>query len=221
MTLPHHSRKYTLNESFFSAWSPKMAYVLGFWFADGDMKHERSYRVSFSSKDYKHLELIKQVAGSNAKIYRFFNNGVLQGSHYLTLHSKKLYHDLKKLGGTRSNSTTLKFPYVPNKYLHDFIRGFFDGDGSVHNITYRASKNGKLYTETRSNFTSGSKLFLVALRQILTEKLILAKRAIGQYGPHQYKLGYGQKDTYKLLRYMYYPNHIISLKRKAVYLSEI
>jgi len=214
----YHSRKYSLNEDFFSSWSPKMAYVLGFWFADGDTKHERSYRVNFSSKDLCLLEQIKKVAGSNAKIYRFYSNGELQNSHYLTLHSKRLYYDLKTLGGRRGNSTKLKFPTVPDMYLPDFIRGYFDGDGSVHSITYPATKNGKMYTEIRSNFTCGSKVFLYSLRKILCDKLSLANRVIGQYGPHQFKLGYGQKDTCRLLKYMYYPNHLISLKRKAVYL---
>lgn len=198
-----------------------MAYVLGFWYADGDLKKERSYRVSFSSNDLEILEKIKSVVESNAKIYQFYRKGILQNSFYLTLHSKKLHLDLKGLGGKKSKSTTLAFPSISSKYLADFVRGYFDGDGSVHEITYRATKNGKNYTEIRSNFTCGSRIFLEELKQILTEKLGLAKRVIGQYGPHQFKLGYGQKDTSKLLNFMYYPSHSISLKRKAKYLSII
>ncbi len=198
-----------------------MAYVLGFWFADGDMKHERSYRVSFSSKDLVHLEHIKRVMDSDAKIYRFHRNGVLQDSYYLTLHSKGLHNSLSSLGGMRSNSTNLTFPSVPTDLLPDFIRGYFDGDGSVHYVTYKATKNDKMYTEIRSNFTCGTISFLEEIRRILTSKLGLAKRVIGQYGPHQFKLGYGQKDTAKLLHFMYYPEHTISLKRKADYLSKI
>lgn len=198
-----------------------MAYVLGFWYADGDMKHEKSYRVSFSSKDLDLLKQVRKVVGSNGKIYRFYCNGVLQGSYYLTLHSKKLHLDLIKLGGSRANSKTITFPSVPKLYLADFIRGYFDGDGSVHVIKYRATKNGKMYSEIRSNFTSGSLGFLNILREILHQKVGVKKRAISQYGPHQFKLPYAQKDTYKLLKYLYYPNHQISLKRKANFLLEL
>ena len=148
-----------------------MAYVFGFWYADGDMKHEKSYRVSFSSKDLALLEQIKQAVGSNAKIYRFYRNGLLENSYYLTLHSKNLYRDLKKLGGRRNKSTKLKFPSVPSEYLSDFIRGYFDGDGSVHVITYKATKNGKSYTEIRSNFTCGTKTFLEEQSHILPGRL--------------------------------------------------
>jgi intein/homing endonuclease len=221
MVVLHHSRKYNLNESFFSSWSSEMAYVFGFWCADGDMQHERSYRVSFSSNDFEHLEKIKNCVGSNAKIYRFHRYGVPQNCFYLTLHSKKLHLDLKKLGGKRNNSTSLVFPqHIPEIYLADFIRGYFDGDGSVHSITYKASKNGKIYTETRSNFTCGSKEFLEDLRDTLSTRLGSANKIVGQYGPHQFKLGYNQKDTYKLLRYLYYPGHKTSLFRKAKYLHK-
>lgn len=126
---------------------------------------------------------------------------------------------MKALGGKRNNSTSLAFPqHIPEKYLADFIRGYFDGDGSVHFITYKASKNGKMYTETRSNFTCGSIEFLESLREILSMRLGLSKRTVSQYGPHQFKLGYGQRDTHKLLRYLYYPGHKISLSRKEKYL---
>ena len=67
----HHARKYTLNQAFFSKWSPKMAYVLGFWYADGYMRHEKSYRVLFFSVDKTILKKIRAAAGSNAKIYRY------------------------------------------------------------------------------------------------------------------------------------------------------
>lgn len=101
----------------------------------------------------------------------------------------------------------------------DFIRGYFDGDGSVHYIKYKHSKNGKFYTNIRSNFTSGSERFLEAVRDFLSEELSLCLRKICQYGPAQFKLGYAQKDTETLLNYMYYPGHKIALQRKAIFLN--
>jgi len=34
-----NKRRYLLNEKFFDKWSSEMAYILGFWFADGYMRH--------------------------------------------------------------------------------------------------------------------------------------------------------------------------------------
>lgn len=132
MTGQYHSRKYTLNEEFFSEWSATMAYVLGFWYADGYMRHEKSYRVLFYSNDRDHLAQVANVMKSNSPI-KDVEQGVDCGE--LCLHSKKLFYDLKRLGGKRRKSTSLILPDVPPIYFRDFLRGYFDGDGSVHFIS--------------------------------------------------------------------------------------
>lgn len=135
----------------------------------------------------------------------------------LMVRSKRMFNDLLSLGGMQKKSTKIRLPSMPSKYLRDFIRGYFDGDGSVHFVSYSASKNGKRYTHLRSNFTCGNKLFLDDIKRILEERLGLFNRKICQYGPHQFKLSYGEKDTHKLLEYMYYVGHSISLPRKEAY----
>ncbi len=191
-----------------------MAYVLGFWYADGYMRHDKSYRVVFSSKDSEHLTEIAHILPSTSPIEHIRDSYSL-----LVVRSKKLYIDLLNLGGTPNKSKTLRFPAIPRFYIRDFIRGYFDGDGSVHKITYKASKNGKQYTEFRSNFTCGTRSFLVTLEDILHKEVNLQKKVIGQYGINQFKLGYGQKNTLQLLEYMYYDKCQCSLKRKAMYLN--
>jgi hypothetical protein len=64
------------------------------------------------------------------------------------------------LGGTENKSLTLEFPEVPKEYLPDFIRGYFDGDGSIMRL-----KNNRV----NSAFTCGSKKFLIKLHQALKE----------------------------------------------------
>ena len=191
-----------------------MAYVLGFWFADGYMRHEKSYRVVFSSKDVEHLEDIRTLISSTHKL-------VTHGeSKDLIIFSKKLFNSLKKLGGIRKKSLVMKFPKIPDVYLADFIRGYFDGDGSVHLVSYIRTKDKKKQIDLRCNFTSGSPNFLNTLRDILSKKLNLSPRKICSYGDgNQWKLGYGTKDTKLLLKFMYYPKHTISLSRKADYLK--
>ncbi|KKU02549.1 MAG: intein-containing protein [Candidatus Amesbacteria bacterium GW2011_GWB1_47_26] len=213
--MPYHSRKYFLNEDFFSSWTHEMAYVLGFWYADGHMRHMRSYRIIFSSKDKDHLINIRNSFTSNSPVVDDRN------SYSLIICSKKLYLELSKLGGTPHKSTSITFPKFPEQFLPDFIRGYFDGDGSAHFVRYRHTKNGRFYTNIRSNFTSGSKPFLESIKKILHLRLDLFERKVCQYGPHQFKLGYGQKDTAKLLDFMYYPGHITSLARKVAYLPKI
>jgi intein/homing endonuclease len=212
------SKKYLINDKFFDKWSSKMAYVLGFWFADGYMRHEKSYRISFCSNDCDVLIDIKQCFGSNHPIYYDKRDD----SKLLIIYCKKLYNRLIELGGKRCKSRSIIFPAVPSRYLADFIRGYFDGDGSVFFVNYISSKNKKSRRELRSNFTSGSSEFLEKLQNILNSRLGLAKKKICPYNDgSSKKLGYGTYDTIKLLKFMYYPNHLISLKRKAVFVEKV
>lgn len=166
-----------------------MAYVLGFWFADGYMRKEKSYRVSFTSNDREIIEQIRHVTKSSNPIYTNKRDKSLT----LVIHSKKIYKKLTRLGGLRGKSLKIVFPEIPSKYIKDFIRGYFDGDGSVFYVNYLSTKDRKKRKELRSNFTSGSKIFLDKLMNILNRELDLAKKQLKKY-PNQgnsIKLGYG------------------------------
>ena len=192
-----------------------MAYVLGFWFADGYMRHEKSYRIVFTSNDDEILFKIRQSLSSNNLI----KSKKSDDSKDLIIFSKRLYDGLLKLGGKRAKSRSIVFPKIPDEYLSDFIRGYFDGDGSVFHVTYMHTKIKRLRTELRSNFTSGSINFLEQLQNILFDKLGLTKKKIGSFNDgRSRKLGYATYDTIKLLKFMYYPGHPIGLQRKAKFL---
>jgi hypothetical protein len=208
----YHSRHYTLNENFFDKWSPNMAYVLGFWFADGYMRVDKSYRVSFASNDKKILLDIRKALGST----NIIKSDARDNCFILTVHSKHLYEQLYSLGGHQRKSKTITFPSIPKSLYRDFIRGYFDGDGSVHLVTYRSTKNHKMRTELRSNFTSGCAVFLNQLKYFLHNELGMAIKKLGVYNKGaSLKLGYGMRDTHKLLNYMYYSGYETGLARKA------
>lgn len=196
-----------------------MAYVLGFWFADGYMRHEKSYRITFSSKDYDHLESIRKVIQTNTPLIQYKSHNKLEQNFTLILYSKNLYQQLQNLGGLRRKSLVMKWPTIPEIFLSDFLRGYFDGDGSVHLIKYKRTKDKHQQIELRSNFTSGSPIFLRTLCDLLTKKLGLASKKVCSYGNgNQWKLGYGMNDTLKLLKFMYSQKSSLYLERKyAIY----
>ncbi|WP_331456863.1 LAGLIDADG family homing endonuclease [Bacillus sp. CHD6a] len=61
-------------------------------------------------------------------------------------------------GLTPNKSRTVESPYVPEEYMHHFIRGYFDGDGSI---------NYEKYVVT---FVGGSELFLNELMKVLEKQ---------------------------------------------------
>lgn len=197
-----------------------MAYVLGFWFADGYMRKEKSYRITISGNDKEILIKIKDVMSSGHPIR--FTDKKKEVCHFVSFCSKKLFNDLTNLGGFRKKSTTITFPYVPKKLLPDFIRGYFDGDGSVFFVNYIRTKDKRPTKELRSNFTSGSIDFLKSLMFILNKEIGLPIKQIGVYNDtRSLKLGYGTRDSDTLLHYMYYPGFPIGMDRKSVFLSRI
>ena len=58
-------------------------------------------------------------------------NGVVAG-YQADINSKRLVEKLIEYGIDNDKSHTLRFPTcVPDEYLCDFVRGYFDGDGSI------------------------------------------------------------------------------------------
>lgn len=97
----------------------------------------------------------------------------------------------------------MKLPYIPVKYFSDFLRGYFDGDGSVSICTYkRADRNNKIYSMLQSGFTCGSKKFL----EDLLKKIRLITNIEGGstgYWANAYRLYFSKNDSLKFYNFIY------------------
>lgn len=202
----------TFNQQFFKKWTPSMAYVLGFIFADGAIEDvQKSSRTCYLSiglaeKDLDHLEKIRDVMGSNHKFYKrihpdtqWNNQRYLSNTVYtLRIGSKLLYNELLLLGVTPRKSLTITFPTVPKRFLSFFIRGYFDGDGCVYLIRKKYPK---------IVFTSGSIEFLKGLSVILVNNLKIpeGKIYVQQRYPNNtvYKLVYNNHLSRTIFDFMY------------------
>ena len=123
----------SINESFFEKWTSEMAYVLGFWYADGCIYDTKvNSIVSFTSKDYDILAKIKDSMSSTHPVAFTKKRSVYR----LEIPRKKVVSSIEALGGQKNKTKILTFPYVPKKYVYDFIRGYWDGDGYI-SLKYR------------------------------------------------------------------------------------
>jgi len=186
------------NEDFFKTWSPKMAYVLGFFAADGNMMKSKrgNHYISFYSCDRDIIESIKVLMDCEHKIY----SKPLRYKHHkpcyqIQIGSKEIFNDLVKLGFTPNKSLTIKFPNIPEAYLRDFIRGYFDGDGHASTGFYirkdRSSKIPKHILFT--GFTSGSRSFLKSLHDILKRDKIVNGGTL--YFQKGHRLNFSSQDS--------------------------
>lgn len=159
---------YSVNQNYFEKidTEPK-AYFLGLMYADGCI-HSTNPRmlISLQEEDKYILELFKEELEFNGYLY-FKPCENTKNQFTLEITSQKLKDNLINLGCIPKKSLILKFPnnfQVPNELLHHFIRGYFDGDGSV-GITDRLI-NGKEYKEQFIQFI-GSNNFIDGLSKEL------------------------------------------------------
>ncbi len=164
----------TKNEDFFKKWSSEMAYVLGFFAADGNMSlHSNGGRyIEFTSCDNELIKKVRQLMNSNHKISSRVRSVEHKTAYRIQIGSAVFYKDLISLGMTPHKSLTIKFPKIPTNYLSDFVRGYFDGDGCVYFRKNWAKDRRKTRWVFQTRFTSGSKDFLESLHKILKNNKI-------------------------------------------------
>lgn len=149
----------TKNENFFKEWNREMAYVLGFFAADGSMYRTKrgTHFIEFQITDRNLLYEIRKILGSNHKI-SIRNRGEGYKTIYrLQIGSKGIFNDLSAHGFTQNKSKIMRLPaLLPQKYLAHFIRGYFDGDGNVHFGIYMRKVRKTQTQSFTTRFTSGS-----------------------------------------------------------------
>ncbi len=211
-----------LNQDFFKKWSPEMAYVLGFFAADGSMLRNKrgAHFIEFTITDLLVLRMIQKVTGSTHKIQeRKQRNSAWKTQYRIQIGSKEWFEDLTRLGFMQNKSKKLPFPKIPKKYFGDFVRGYFDGDGCVYSnhLQYADRKEPRLAVLTL--FTSGCRPFLESLWGALKRRGVCGgslKKKIGGF-----ELVFSHSDSVALHQVMYHTGNIpeLYLPRKRVKLE--
>lgn len=197
------------NNIFENGWSAENAYIFGWIMSDGCLRKEgrnkSAYAIRICSNDEDIITWLHNQLCDGNKIYRQGKNGFQ--IKYRNTESIKFMmdHGLKE-----RKSLDMKFPNVPNVVFGSFLRGYFDGDGSI------ILRNTCYNTYGQASFTSGSFDFLQKLQDKLSEQNIES---------HLYRDGRVTNSSYylriikrseieKLFRLMYFNDCDVSLKRK-------
>lgn len=196
--------KYKVNEAFFDKWNPKMAYVLGYWYADGSIYQSvRGSYINVTSVDKNTIDKMKRWLDSRHTIREarpIWSNGKTR--YILRIGNKNLYKSLLKLGLYPNKSLSIQLPNIPNKFMGHFVRGYFDGDGCAYIYRKRGKTQKQILGGFTTTFTSGSKVFLDSLCQYLKSRLGLNRDKV--YGGHRsFQLKYNTGDSMKIFNFMY------------------
>lgn len=187
--------------------SEEKAYWLGFIYADGwvcfnEEKRRYDFGLSLAGKDHDHLMKFADAIGYKGKItkieQRLKGYDKLYTSYRLDLHSKLFVKNLIAHGCVQNKSLVLKeLPKIPSIYLTPFVRGYFDGDGTVYEQRGRAG------------------IEILGTKEFLTDLLSYSGLHLNSWRQHGKAFGqrYGAKYSEQFL-VMIYENSKLHLQRK-------
>lgn len=209
--------KYTFNESYFEKIdSVEKAYWLGFIYADGYITRKTSGQahLCLCLSEEEPINKFKKAINTNKPTNSFdaknsYNNTISKAFR-ITIIFDKIVNDIEKLGVVENKSLILTFPtWLETTYIPHFIRGYFDGDGSVF-----LTKNNYLYSEIL-----GTESFLKELQKhlIFLDSNKISKDSRENVNCFRLRLS-SEKLTLDLYKYLYkdcgeYSDNYLSRKK--------
>lgn len=215
------SRRYYLNNPnyFENINTEEKAYFLGFIAADGciyDSKDSRQtiIRIGISKTDKEILEKFQKELGTNKPIKELVRNNKEYSS--LEISSQIIGDDLKKLGLTVRKTYKKTWVELDNIFLQNaFIRGYFDGDGSI-NGEIQKNHLSKVNI-TISGFKDNLDFFKKYLNSINISSTFIQDKRIEKYSisqPFGFLTFTNKENKYLFLDNIYPDNSSIYLTRK-------
>jgi hypothetical protein len=144
-------RKYKVNEEYFDVLNENSAYWLGFLYADGyvRLRNGRSgtLKLKLKDTDRNHIEKFLNDIDSDHPI----KCGIDGKSKFCltSVNSNKMVKRLFELGCVNNKTFKIRLPDLTQNLMSHFIRGYFDGDGSISKVKnttwYRCSICGNKF----------------------------------------------------------------------------
>lgn len=191
-------------------WTPYLAYCVGLIATDGCL-YKDGRHISFTSADIQLVKLFKSLMGLSNKIGYKASGSSNSKCPHVQFGNVKFYRWLITLGLTPKKSLTLGPLNIPSKLLADFVRGCFDGDGSIYSyMDRRWVKSHMFYT----SFASGSRIFTDWFQNQLNKNFGIKGHVSKNKGKNFYQLKFAKSESIVLISKMYYNKHVPCLERK-------
>ncbi|MCC6802180.1 MAG: hypothetical protein IT319_04775 [Anaerolineae bacterium] len=154
--------------TFFQTWTLESAYVYGLLYADGNITHRTGNRsiLSLELKDIDHVRLVAGVIDPELPVYEYERRDGRKSAK-LVIYRSSVVKDCAAKGLLPAKTHTLKWPPdLPKALESHFVRGYFDGDGTV---TFSWTKTSLGYDVKLRllAFACGSDEFAHALHSII------------------------------------------------------
>lgn len=228
-----NGKQIVLNHDYFEEIdSNEKAYWLGLLFSDGNVQYHPekgnswTIRLGLMEEDAYLIEEFIKAVGSDREVKTYMNStgfqrkdGKPHRESRVILSSPKMAQDLSKYGIVPRKSLKVhELPTIHEKYMSHFIRGFFDGNGSITHNKYKDKKVPRVMFYSTYDFCK-------CLNDYLHDTLNLTEHEV--YKQKEYNVSfitYGKfQDIVNLYDYMYQDaTHYMKRKKEKfeLYISE-
>lgn len=197
-------------------WSKNFAYAIGLLTTDGSLSKDGRH-IDFTSKDKIQVKNFMSCLEIKNKIGKKYS-GAGRLSWRIQFGNTVLYKFLLNIGLRPNKSKILGKILIPDKYLFDFLRGHFDGDGTFYSYwDPRWRSSFMFYLE----FTSASKRHIHWLRKRISDTIRVNGHITKTSKKDYYQLKYAKSETLKILPKIYYDKKNIFLLRKYLKIRKV
>lgn len=199
------NKKYTVNENYFNKIDTEdKAYWLGFLYADGYILEKgKAFITGLTLKDLDHIEKFKSDIDSTHLI----KEATTVNNYSFNVYNTRFSKNLIDKGCVPRKTDKIEFPKLDKHLISHFIRGYFDGDGSI-------SATDKTLQIT---ICCASKTFLEKLIKVLSDEIgVKNKIYTRKDGLHLYVNASGD-DILKIGKYLYKGSHKYLDRKKEIF----
>lgn len=201
------------NEIAFDEYTEYSCYWAGFLAADGCVDSKNRVRVMLKYDDVNHLEKLRTFLVSTHAISVNTDKYNRCSFEVTSAHICSVLEINFNIVPNKTNK--LEFPsHIPKKWLVHYLRGYFDGDGSIcESFSNKNSITASLY----ATFASGCKNFSETLFKYLSTELNLGGHLQEFKDSIKWQLKYNTNDALVLLNYMYKDSTVYLDRKYALY----
>jgi hypothetical protein len=200
------------NEKAFDEYSEESCYWAGFLAANGCVDTKHRVRIMLKYDDFNHLEKFKAFMQSTHTIstntYKYNRCSFEFTNTYIC--------DILDINYSIIPNKTdkLKLTVLPTKFMRHYLRGYFDGDGSIcESFSNKNSITSSIY----ATFASGSRNFSESLFSYLQDTLNLGGHLQEFEGSTKWQLKFNTNDAKTLLKFMYLDSNVYLDRKYALY----
>lgn len=205
----------------------KKAYLLGFYLADGSLQGEH-INISISEEDSEIINMFKSAICKYNKVtiikpcLNKKTGYVSKPMVSITFRSKQISEDLNRygIGENKTYESDTNLSFIPNDLMIHFIRGYFDGDGTVcytHGISKKKLSNGEYkeypYNNYNWNIISNNEKIIRIISDFLKENFGIHSNIINDKRGH-YLVEINRKKDFFYMRELLYKDATLFLTRK-------